>query len=324
MGHRRGILVPVDIVVKTSGLTKRFGSPSKGILAVDNLTIEVRQGNIFGFLGPNASGKTTTIGMLLGLIRPTSGSIELFGQDTKQDLPSLLRRTSTVLENSPFYPYLSGLNNLEVFARTLGGVTQERIDEVLTTVGLKKRSKNKVKTYSLGMRQRLSIAVALLSDPELLILDEPTNGLDPGGIIEIRELIRSMSKEGKTIFLSSHLLHEVEQVCDHVTIINKGKVIAQGPVKELLRRGRILQMCVSNIDAAISLLMDIEWIKTVETDEDKVIFIEAPESKYPDINELLVKKGIRVSEMTTSEHTLEDFFLEVIDEEKGTSETKNA
>jgi len=316
--------VPVDIVVKTSGLTKRFGSPSKGILAVDNLTIEVRQGNIFGFLGPNASGKTTTIGMLLGLIRPTSGSIELFGQDTKQDLPSLLRRTSTVLENSPFYPYLSGLNNLEVFARTLGGVTQERIDEVLTTVGLKKRSKNKVKTYSLGMRQRLSIAVALLSDPELLILDEPTNGLDPGGIIEIRELIRSMSKEGKTIFLSSHLLHEVEQVCDHVTIINKGKVIAQGPVKELLRRGRILQMCVSNIDAAISLLMDIEWIKTVETDEDKVIFIEAPESKYPDINELLVKKGIRVSEMTTSEHTLEDFFLEVIDEEKGTSETKNA
>jgi ABC-2 type transport system ATP-binding protein len=316
--------MPIDIVVKTNGLTKRFGSPSKGILAIDDLNIEVKRGNIFGFLGPNASGKTTTIGMLLGLVRPTLGSIELFGQDTKQDLSSLLRRTSVVLENSPFYPYLSGRNNLEVFARTIGGINRERIDDVLTTVGLKKRSKNKVKTYSLGMRQRLSIAVALLSDPELLILDEPTNGLDPEGIIEIRELIRSLGKESKTIFLSSHLLHEVEQVCDHVTIINKGKVIAHGPVKELLRRSRMLQMRVSDADTAVSMLMDIEWIRTIEMDEEKAIFIEAPEDKYPDINELLVKKGIRVFEMKTTEDTLEDFFLEVIDEEKGTSETKNA
>ena len=316
--------MPDDVIIKTNGLTKRFGSPSKGILAVDNLSIEVRRGSIFGFLGPNASGKTTTIGMLLGLVRPTSGSIELFGQDTKQDLPSLLRRTSTVLENSPFYPYLSGRNNLEVFARTMGGVERGRIDEVLTIVGLKKRSKNKTKTYSLGMRQRLSIAVALLSNPELLILDEPTNGLDPEGIIEIRELIRSLGKEGKTIFLSSHLLHEVEQVCDNVAILNKGKVITQGPVKELLRRGRTLQMRVSDANAAVSLLMDIEWIKTIEMDEDKAIFIEAPEDKYPDINEMLVKKGIRVSEMKTSEESLEDFFLDVIEEETKTGKTKNA
>ena len=175
--------MPDDVIIKTNGLTKRFGSPSKGILAVDNLSIEVRRGSIFGFLGPNASGKTTTIGMLLGLVRPTSGSIELFGQDTKHDLPSLLQRTSTVLENSPFYPYLSGRNNLEVFARTIGGIKRERIDEVLVTVGLKKRAKNKAKTYSLGMKQRLSIAVALLSDPELLILDEPTNGLDPEKVL---------------------------------------------------------------------------------------------------------------------------------------------
>jgi ABC-2 type transport system ATP-binding protein len=313
-----------EVIIKTNGLTKRFGSPSKGILAIDDLNIEVRRGNIFGFLGPNASGKTTTIGMLLGLVRPTSGSIELFGQDTKQDLPSLLRRTSTVLENSPFYPYLSGRNNLEVFARTMGGVERERIDEVLTTVDLKKRSRNKAKTYSLGMRQRLSIAVALLSNPELLILDEPTNGLDPEGIIEIRELILSLGKEGKTIFLSSHLLHEVEQVCDHVAILNKGKVITQGPVKELLLRNRMLQMRVSDADAAVSLLIDIEWIKTIEMDEDKAIFIEAPEDKYPDINELLVKQGIRVSEMKTSEESLEDFFLDVIDEETKTEKTKNA
>ncbi|MCJ7769190.1 MAG: ABC transporter ATP-binding protein [Dehalococcoidales bacterium] len=316
--------MPDDVIIKTNGLTKRFGSPLKGILAVDNLNIEVERGNIFGFLGPNASGKTTTIGMLLGLIRPTSGSIELFGQDTKQDLPSLLRRTSAVLENSPFYPYLSGCDNLEVFARTMGGVERERIDEVLVTVGLEKRAKNKAKTYSLGMRQRLSIAVALLSNPELLILDEPTNGLDPEGIIEIRELIRSLGKEGKTIFLSSHLLHEVERVCNHVAILNKGKVITQGPVKELLRRNKMLQIRVSDADMAVSMLMDIEWIKTIETGEDKVIFIEAPEDKYPDINELLVKKGIRVSEMKTSEDSLEDFFLDVIDEETKTGKAKNA
>lgn len=316
--------MPDDLIIKTNGLTKRFGSPSKGILAVDNLTIEVMRGNIFGFLGPNASGKTTTIGMLLGLIRPTSGSIELFGQDTKQDLSSLLRRTSSVLENSPFYPYLSGHDNLKVFATTMDGIKQGRIDEVLTTVGLKKRAKNKAKTYSLGMRQRLSIAVALLSDPELLIMDEPTNGLDPEGIIEIRELIRSLGEEGKTIFLSSHLLHEVERVCDHVAILNKGKVITQGSVKELLQRSRMLQMRVSDTDAAISLLMDIEWINTIKTDEDKVLFIEAPEDKYPDINELLVMKGIRVSEMKTSEDSLEDFFLNVIDEETETGATKDA
>jgi len=316
--------MPDDVVIKTNGLTKRFGSPLKGILAVDNLNIEVERGNIFGFLGPNASGKTTTIGMLLGLIRPTSGSIELFGQDTKQDLPSLLRRTSAVLENSPFYPYLSGFDNLEVFARTMGGVERKRIDEVLVTVGLKKRAKNKAKTYSLGMRQRLSIAVALLSNPEILILDEPTNGLDPEGIIEIRELIRSLGKEGKTIFLSSHLLHEVERVCNHVAILNKGKVITQGPVKELLRRNKMLQIRVSDADMAVLMLMDIEWIKTIETDEDKVIFIEAPEDKYPDINELLVKKGIRVSELKTSEDSLEDFFLDVIDEETKTGKAKNA
>ena len=316
--------MPDDIVIKTNGLTKRFGSSSKGILAINNLNIEVKRGSIFGFLGPNASGKTTTIGMLLGLVIPTSGSIELFGQDTKVDLPSLLQRTSSVLENSPFYPYLTGRNNLEVFTKTMGGLHRERIDEVLTIVGLKKRSKNKVKTYSLGMRQRLCIAMALLSDPELLIFDEPTNGLDPEGIIEIRELIRSLGKEGKTIFLSSHLLHEVEQVCDHVAILNKGKVIAHGPVKGLLRRSRMLRMRVSDADAAVSMLMDIDWIKTIETDEDMAIFIEAPEDKYADINETLVKQGIRVYEMTTIEDTLEDFFLEVIDEGKVPTEKQHA
>jgi len=304
------------IVIKTNGLTKRFGSARRNILAVDNLSIEVKRGTIFGFLGPNGSGKTTTIGMLLGLIRPTSGSMELFGQDTGKDLPSLLRRTSAVLENSPFYPYLSGRDNLEVFARTMQNVDKKRIDEVLETVGLKKRARSKTKTYSLGMRQRLSVAVALLSDPELIILDEPTNGLDPSGIIEVRQLISQLGEQGKTIFLSSHLLHEVEQVCNHVAVLNKGKVIAQGPVDELLHRGKMLQVRVSDVDAAVSLLTDVEWIKTIETEEE-VIFVEAEEERFPDINEMLVKAGIRVSEMKKSTESLEDFFLETIEEEGG-------
>lgn len=264
------------------------------------MNLEIRQGEVFGFLGPNASGKTTTIGMLLGLIRPTSGSIELFGQDIQNNLPSLLRRVGAVLENSPFYPYLSGRDNLEVFARTIGGVNPGRIGEALETVGLKTRAKSKMRTYSLGMKQRLAIALALLNDPDLIILDEPTNGLDPSGIIEIRELIRSLGSQGKTIFLSSHLLHEVEQVCNHVAILNKGRVIAQGPVSELLHRGKRLQLRVSDTELAVSLLMDVEWIKTIEIEGD-LIFIEAPEEKAADVNEILVKKGIRISEMRMRE-----------------------
>ena len=288
-----------DVVIRTSGLTKRFSSARRDIIAVNDLSIEVQRGSIFGFLGPNGSSKTTTIGMLLGLI-----------------LPSLLRRTSAVLENSPFYPYLSGRDNLEVFARTMVGVNSSRIDKVLETVGLKKRAKSKVKTYSLGMRQRLSVAVALPNDPELLILDEPTNGLDPSGIIEIRDLISELGQQGKTIFLSSHMLHEVEQVCDHVAILNRGRVIAQGPVDELLHRGKMLQVRVSDVDAAVALLMDVDWIKTIEMEEEEgLISIEAAEEKFPDVNEMLVKGGIRVLEMKKSEESLEDFFLEAIEEE---------
>lgn len=312
-----------DIVVRTAGLTKRYGLSKNNILAVDNLDIEVRSGEIFGFLGPNGSGKTTTIGMLLGLIIPTSGTIELFGQNTHQNLPSLLKRVSAVLENAPFYPHLSGYDNLAIFARTIGNIDNCRIDEVLETVGLKKRARSKARTYSLGMKQRLSVATALLNDPDLIIMDEPTNGLDPSGIIEFRELIKSLGEEGKTVFLSSHLLHEVEQVCDHLAIINKGKLIAQGSAGELLHRGKMLQLRVSDPNEALALLMDIEWAKEIEI-EDSYIFIKAPEEKAADINNILVNGGIRVSELKMSESSLEDFFLDTIDEIDGKPEENNA
>ena len=219
-----------------------------------------------------------------------------------------------MLESAPFYPHLSGYDNLTIFARTIGNIDRKRIDEVLGTVGLKKRARSKARTYSLGMKQRLSVATALLNDPELIFLDEPTNGLDPSGIIEFRDLIKDLGKQGKTVFLSSHLLHEVEQVCDHLAIIHKGKFIAQGSVDELLHRGKMLRLRVSDVDKASDLLMDIEWVKTIEA-EDDYIYIEAPEDKAADANVILVNGGIRVSEIKMAESSLEDFFLEAIEDE---------
>jgi len=285
-----------DTIIRTNALTKRFRTIRREVIAVDNLSIEVPRGSIYGFLGPNGSCKTTTIGMLLGLIRPSSGTIELFGIEAAKRLPELLTRTSSVLENSPMYPYLSGRDNLEVFARMKGVKSKQRIDEVLDQVGLSNKANNQARTYSLGMRQRLSIAMALLNDPELIVLDEPTNGLDPSGIIEIRQLISQLGQQGKTIFLSSHLLHEVEQVCNHVAVLNRGKVIAQGSVNQLISKGKTLQLKVSELPGATSLLANIEWITSIETDHDYV-YVGAEEEKYADINDLLVKGGIRVFEM---------------------------
>ena len=303
-----------ETVIKTTGLTKRFGMTKSYVLAVDKLDIEVHRGEVFGFLGPNGSGKTTTIGMLLGLITPTAGSIQLFGRDTRSNLPELLKRVSVVLESAPFYPHLSGYDNLIISARTIGNIERQRIDEVLETVGLQKRAKSKARTYSLGMKQRLSVASALLNDPELIFLDEPTNGLDPSGIIEFRDLIKDLGRQGKTVFLSSHLLHEVEQVCDHLAIIHKGKFIAQGSVAELLHRGKMLRLRVSDTDKASGLLLDIDWIGQIQTEED-YIFVEAPEEKAADVNGILVNGGIRVSEIKMAESSLEDFFLEAIEDE---------
>jgi ABC-2 type transport system ATP-binding protein len=290
-----------------------------GITAVTDLSLEINQGEVFGFLGTNGSGKTTTIGMILGLICPTSGTVELFGQDTRQNLSSLLKRVGAVVENSPFYPNFSARDNLEVFAFTIGNIQAGRIDEVLNMVGLAGRAGSKTRTFSLGIKQRLGIAIALLADPDLIVLDEPTNGLDPSGIIEIRELIRSLGQQGKTIFLSSHMLHEVEQVCDHVAVIRRGRVIAQGMTGELLKRGKTLQLRVSEPDRAVSLLSGLEWIKSAARGGD-YLMVETPPEKAADVNDLLVGNGVRVSEMRPYESSLEEFFLDTV--EAGTEKAK--
>jgi ABC-2 type transport system ATP-binding protein len=219
-----------DLVIATHGLGRRFGQRQ----AVDDLTISVPRGTIAGFVGPNGSGKTTTIRMLLGLLRPTSGGATILGKEIGHPR-EYLPRVGAVCESPVFYPGLSARRNLEVLAH-LGGNPRSRIDEVIEIVGLDRRAKDPARTYSLGMKQRLGLAIALLPDPDLLILDEPANGLDPLGIIELRDQLRSMRDQGKTLFISSHLLGELEQVTDWLVMILDGKAVFNGPARELADR----------------------------------------------------------------------------------------
>ncbi len=296
----------MDAAILTEQLTKRFGDHT----AVDGLDLLVRPGEIFGFLGPNGAGKTTTIGMLLALIRPTSGRAIVLGYDVQQQPELALPGVGAMIEAPAFYPYLSGRDNLRVLARA-AGLSEARVGAVLDMVELADRARDKFKAYSQGMRQRLGIAAALLHDPQLIILDEPTNGLDPAGQIEIRALIRTLAQTGRTIFLSSHVLHEVEQICDRVAILKQGRVIAQGSVAELLRRGRGVQVRVAGDPAlALELLRSVAWIGGVEQ-RDNLLVVDAPAERAAEINTLLATRAIPVAEIRAYEESLEEFFLEV-------------
>ncbi|MBK9714485.1 MAG: ABC transporter ATP-binding protein [Kouleothrix sp.] len=296
----------MDTAIQTEGLTKRFG----GRVAVDRLDLEVRPGQVFGFLGPNGAGKTTTIGMLLGLIRPTEGRALVLGHDVQREPELALADVGAMVEAPAFYPYLSGRDNLRVLARA-GGLPMARADAALDIVELSDRARDRFHAYSQGMRQRLGIAAALLHEPRLIILDEPTNGLDPAGQLEIRELIRTLAASGRTIFLSSHLLHEVEQLCDEVAILKAGRVVARGTVAELLRRGRGLLVRVAGDPAAAAeLLRGRDWVGGVERHGD-TLHVDAPAERAGEITMLLAGQGIPVAEIRGSEQHLEEFFLEV-------------
>ena len=298
-----------EIVLCTKHLSKSFGTNR----AVDDLSIEIPRGEVFGFLGPNGAGKTTTIGMILGLIRPTAGEVEVFGLNVKNHLAKILPRIGVVMETPCFYPYLSGWDNLEVLGQVRGGVGRDRIRHVLDMMDLRSRSQDKFQTYSSGMKQRLAVACALLNDPELLIFDEPTNGLDPAGMKEMREFITGLAGEGRTVFLSSHLLHEVEQVCHQVAIIKRGRLIACGGVSELLKRGRMLQLRVTDRDKAIRLLSEVDWISSVAMEGD-LMLVDAPSERAAEVSAILAKSDVFVYEIMAREETLEDFFLEVTGE----------
>ena len=296
----------MDAVIQTEGLTKRFGSR----VAVDRLDLEVSHGQIFGFLGPNGAGKTTTIGMLLGLIRPTGGRALVLGHDVAREPEQALAGVGAMVEAPAFYPYLSGRDNLRVLARAVG-LAERRVDAALGAVELADRARDKFRAYSQGMRQRLAIAAALLHDPRLIILDEPTNGLDPAGQIEIRELIRTLAASGRTIFLSSHVLYEVEQLCDQVAILKQGRVVARGAVVELLRRGhRVLVRVAGDAAAAAELLRGVAWVGGVEPRGDALL-VEASVERAAELNMLLAGQRIAVAEIRAEERHLEDLFLDV-------------
>jgi ABC-type multidrug transport system ATPase subunit len=297
-----------DLVVETNDLGKRYG---ERIVAVDSLNLEVRRGEVYGFLGPNGAGKTTTLRMLLGLIRPTTGHALVLG--AAPGTSEALVRLGALIETPTFYPYVSGRDNLRVLAR-YAGVPETRIATVLDEVDLTGRAGDRFRTYSLGMKQRLGIAAALLKDPELLILDEPTNGMDPVGIAEMRPFIRSLGRGERTVLLSSHLMSEVEQVADRVGVISRGRLVGEGTVDEL--RGREgLWLRAEPLGEAELLLSALRGVEEVARD-DSGLHIAVEPAAASEINRALVEAGIAVSELRPERASLEKVFLELTNGEE--------
>jgi ABC-type multidrug transport system ATPase subunit len=295
-----------EIALQTEGITKRFGAHT----AVDRLTITVERGDIYGFLGPNGAGKSTTLRMLLGLVRPTSGVIKYPVRGSGWEYLKARTRVGAIIETPAFYENFSGRRNLELLASLSGGVQSKRVEEVLEIVDLRDRARDPVKVYSYGMRQRLGIAQALLPTPELIILDEPTNGLDPQGIHETRELIRRLRDEFKlTVLLSSHLLTEVEQLCNRVGIIHKGNLLYEGEPEALRGPAGRFKVRVDNLPAATELLTRLPGV-VLNQNGSAFLRIDADVESIPEVNELLVTNGIRVYELTpTTQESLEEAFL---------------
>ncbi|MGI9119017.1 MAG: ABC transporter ATP-binding protein [Acidimicrobiales bacterium] len=299
------------LVLETTNLTKRY---SERIVAVNDLNLKVRRGEVYGFLGPNGAGKTTTLRMLLGLIRPTGGSARILG--AAPGSPEGLARIGALVEGFGFYPYLSGRRNLQVIAR-YAGVDRARVDAALEQVDLTERGGDKFKGYSLGMKQRLGVAAALLKDPALLILDEPTNGLDPEGMADMRNLIRTLGQGERSVVLSSHLLGEVEQICDRVGVIQRGRLVVEGTIAEL--RGQAgLYVRASPVAKARNVLAGVEGIDAVDSpageassgDGDAgLLRLTVDPARAAEVNQRLVAAGVAVSELRPAERSLEEVFL---------------
>lgn len=297
-----------EYAVSVRNLQKHFGP----VRAVDGVSLDVRPGEVFGFLGPNGAGKTTTIGMLLGLIHPTSGSIEVLGEPVTPNHTAALDSVGALVgASAALVPYLSARQNLRLVARLHPHVTEERIDEVLKLVKLEDAADRRAGQFSTGMKQRLGLAMALVHRPALLILDEPTNGMDPTGMREVRNLLRSLAAEGVTVLLSSHLLHEVEQVCDRVAVLNRGHVIAQGEVDELLGGQVAVKVRVPDTQVAARVLATLPGVQEV-TPNGAYVTVKGVESER--VVEHLVAAGIIPGEVTTAQHDLEDIFISLTQE----------
>jgi ABC-type multidrug transport system ATPase subunit len=301
----------MSTVIRVSNLTKQF----KQLKAVDDLSFTVNQGEVYGFLGQNGAGKSTTIRMLLTLVEPTAGKIEIFGMELHSHRAEILRQTGAIIEKPDLYKYLTAYDNLELFARLSGlRLKQKQLMEQLEQVGLAERAGSKVKTFSQGMKQRLGIAVALVHDPKLIILDEPTNGLDPQGIADIRNLILHLSRNlHKTVFVSSHLLNEIEQVSDRLLIIDKGKKIVEADIKELVNPERsFIQIKTSGNEACYNMLkQSAAWSQFSPALENGHIALTLPMGQIPALVAFLVQHGVEIYSLK-QQNSLEAYFLSAI------------
>ncbi len=302
---------PDPLAIETRGLTKRFGERA----AIDGVNLRVPRGSAFGFLGPNGAGKTTMIRTLLGLTHASSGSMRILGRPVPAERATALQRVGAIVEEPRFHTHLTGRENLSIIAAARGPEVYARIAPALERVGLRERADERVKRYSLGMRQRLGVARCMLADPELLILDEPTNGLDPGGIQEFREMIRAMvEQEGRTVFISSHLLDEVEKICDAAAIVDRGRIVTQGPIAELAAGGarEELILGVDDVERALRSLEGSDLVAEAHRSDEglRIVLTGAPQTAAA-LNAQLVAAGIGVMRLEPVRHSLEQRFLEI-------------
>jgi ABC-type multidrug transport system ATPase subunit len=295
-----------DTVVRTHELTKRYGDR----LAADAVSLTVRRGEVYGFLGPNGAGKTTTLRMILGLVRPTSGSAVVLGRQA--GTADVTARVGALVEGPGFYPYLSGRDNLRVMAR-YRGLPVTAVDQALERVNLGSRGDDKFKSYSLGMKQRLGVASALMGDPDLVVLDEPTNGLDPAGMVDMRRLIVELARGGQTVLLSSHLLDEVQEICDRVGVINNGVLLKESTVTDL-RGGASLAVRGEPVARAVEVAMGVAGDDGVHLDGERMLVDLAPD-RAPELVRELVARGVQVHEVGSVERTLEEVFFEMTRDE---------
>ena len=306
--------------ISIENLTKSYPARSGAIRAIDGLDLEVPTGEVFGFLGANGAGKTTTIRAIVGHTRATSGTIQIFGSPVPRQLPEVIDRVGALVESPLFFPNFSGRKNLELLARSRR-FPLERVDESLETVGLQDRAGSRFGSYSLGMKQRLGVASVLLKNPDLLILDEPANGLDPPGILEMRKLMRTLSEQGKTVFVSSHILSEIEHTCDRVAIIARGKLVRTGSVQEILSAGTTSRFTVKvpggseSRENAARALLAAGW--SVFSDERGDMLVEVGEERAHEVTAHLAGVGLWVSELSPVARSLEDAFLELTNAANG-------
>jgi ABC-2 type transport system ATP-binding protein len=303
-----------QLAIETVGLVKAFGDQK----AVSDVSLRVPSGSVFGFLGPNGSGKTTTIRMLLGLAEATAGQINLLGHSIPKQVGDVLPKVGALVEGPAFYPYMSGRNNLmrmdSADRNSNSGTREKRVDAALERVGLSNAAKKKVHAYSLGMKQRLGLANALLKPRELLILDEPTNGLDPQGTREVRNLIRSLAAEGITIFLSSHLLTEIEQLCSHVAVMRAGEIVAQGSLEEIRAHGQTRLILLVDNTADAQEVLKVAGISNLKISGNKIIASVDSDFEVARINIELVAKKVAVSEIRLEHPSLEEYFVDLTGE----------